>query len=40
MSDVGTSVSSRVLGGLYQRMLLHCRFLRLLVLDGSYYRVY
>ena len=34
MSDVGAGVL--VKSGLYQRMLLRCRFFRLLVLAGSY----
>ena len=34
MSDVGTGVLLK--GGLYQRMLLHCWFLNLLALAGSY----
>ena len=36
MSDVCTGVLLN--GGLYQRMLLHCQFLRLLALAGSYCR--
>ena len=37
MSDVCTGVFAK--RGLYQRMLLRCRFLRLLALAGSYCRV-
>ena len=35
MSDVGAGVFAK--GGLYQRMLLRCRFFRLLALVGSYW---
>ena len=37
MSDVGTGILLK--GGLYQRILLRCRFFRLLALAGSYCRV-